>query len=277
MDLNSGFTHACSFIFGQEIGDMKDYENYLKEAMVGKLARSSLSGDRLFLLSDQYCGKARFFDYAKEHEKVSDILSKPLDINKIKDTDSLFSAVKEKYLYAGGKVLGQSEEIVASDDITNSQHISYSSMIVNSKYLAYCYQMRNTEYAFASTSSGDSSWILRCFYNNSLQRCFECSASIKLRDCYFCYNLRNCNDCMFTFNTQAKSYMIGNIQLEKQKYLGLKKKLLGEIVSQLKQNKRLNFSIINIPQLGEVGNQNPALGVRQPISAESSKVDSVIK
>jgi len=54
MDLNRAFKYASKFIFDSEIGDMHDYETYLKEAVVGKFVESIFSGDRLFVTSDQY-------------------------------------------------------------------------------------------------------------------------------------------------------------------------------------------------------------------------------
>jgi len=246
MDLNRAFKYASKFIFDSEIGDMHDYETYLKEAVVGKFVESIFSGDRLFVTSDQYSSTCKFFNYEKENEKANQLLSRPISINEIKDMDSLLNAVSEKFLYSGAKVLGNSLNVTNSDNIMNCSCVENSSMLVNCRYIAYSYASRNSEYVFGATSSGDSSWTIRCFYNNRLQRCFECCASVSVQDCYFCYNIRNCHDCLFTFNTSSKNYSIANISLEKNRYFDLKKKLMQEMLVLLERDKKLNFSVLNL-------------------------------
>jgi len=250
MDINEGFKHACRFIFGQEIGEMKDYDEYMREGLIGKFAKSSFSNEKIFMTSDQYSANARFFDYGKENERVRQLLSQPINGNKIKDIDSLLEAVEEKAIYAGGKVLGKSENIVESDNIINCNHVYRSSASTDGKYLAYCYDMRKSDYGFACSSAGECSWILRCYYVYTMQRCFECTISWAMHDCYFCHNVRDASDCMFSFHLQAKHNVIGNIVLDKQKYAELKKKLIDEIVEKLKKNKRLDFGIVNLMKKG---------------------------
>ena len=51
---------------------------------------------------------------------------------------------------------------------------------------------------------------------------------------------------MFCFNAKSLSYAIGNVELGKEKYLEIKKKILEEIHSKLKKDKRLDLNIYNI-------------------------------
>lgn len=248
--LNKQWKTVCKAIFGQEIGNMKDYEAYLKEPTIGKNVTSHFSGKELWVTSIHYCDGARFFDYNEESKEVNKLLAKPIDINKIKDIDSLFGAVEEKLIYSGNKTLGNSSLVENSDNITDSTCVLNSSMIVSGKYVAYSHMCRKSEYAFACTSSGDSSMMIRCFYNNSLRRCFECITTVNSSDCYFCHNVSDSADCLFTFNERAKRNMVGNVQLTKEQYAGLKNKLMDEIVADLKKRKR-TLSLLDI-----VGEQN---------------------
>jgi hypothetical protein len=50
---------------------------------------------------------------------------------------------------------------------------------------------------------------------------------------------------MFSFNQRHKSYLIGNVQLTKEKYGELKAKLVGEIRDEFKRKKKLP-SVIEI-------------------------------
>ncbi|MFH1520818.1 MAG: hypothetical protein ABID61_04180 [Candidatus Micrarchaeota archaeon] len=98
-------------------------------------------------------------------------------------------------------------------------------------------------------SSGQSKYILRCCYNNSLTRCFEVSTSVRASDCYLSYNLLNCTDCLFTFNERSKRYLVGNIQLDRDRYLRIKTQLITDLSDELKRKKKLEYSIIDLMKL----------------------------
>ncbi len=244
-EVNKAWKSTTRVLFGEELGELKDYAPYLKEALIGKWVDSCFSGKKLWVASEEYHEKARFFDYQTEGSKVASIAAKPIDINSIKDLDSLLEAVQEKLIYSGNKALGNSQHVEDSDAIVDSVSILNSSNIVRSRYLAYAYLMRENEYTFGSTSSGQSSHIIRCFYNNTLKRCFECCTSISSSDCYFSYNLLGCTNCMFTFNARSKKDQIGNVQLNRQQYDDLKNKLVGEMRDMLKKKKRFDPSIVD--------------------------------
>ncbi|MBI5228069.1 hypothetical protein HY988_05760 [Candidatus Micrarchaeota archaeon] len=244
--VNNAWKSTAKILFGSDIGELKEFEGYLKEAIVGHSVSSCFSAKPLFIMSEQYGKNSKFFDYSNELVQFNHIASAPVDINSIKDLDSLVSAIGEKIIYGANKVQGNSKFIEHSDTIIDSTAILNSSMIIRGKYLAYSYLMRDNEHTFGSESSGSSSHIVRCFYNGFLQRCFECTYSTKSSDCYFSYNLSQCTDCMFTFNSRAKRFMVGNVQLEKDSYAKLKSKLLAEITGELEKRKRLDFSIIDL-------------------------------
>ena len=100
--LNKAWKTTTKILFGEELGELKDYDGYLKEAAVGKEVQSSFSKSKLWITSPHYCNKAKFFDYTREQDKIKD--SKPLDVNSIKDIDSLMGAVEEKLVYSGNQV-----------------------------------------------------------------------------------------------------------------------------------------------------------------------------
>ncbi len=244
--MNKAWKSTTKILFGEEIGELKDFHGYLKGALIGQTVTSFFSGKPVLVVSDNYSKGSRFFDYIEEHEKFDEIASKPFDIDKIKDIDSIVETLKERFMYGGNKILGNSKYIEKSDAIIDSTSVLNSSKIVEGKYIAYSYLLQKSEYTFGSTSSGESSHIVRCFYNNTLRRCFECSTSVGSSDCYFVYNLLHCSDCMFSFNLRAKRYMIGNVQLDSSSYLKLKSKIISEISDDLKRKKKLDFSIIDI-------------------------------
>ncbi len=246
--LNRAWLTTTKMIFGENIGELREFGEYLSGTAIGKTVTSSISGKPLWVASKEYSDNAGFFDHGTEQAELakSIALTTPLDINSIKDIDSLIGALGERLTYSGNKVLGNSKGIEHSDAIVDGNNILNSSMIVGSKCVAYSYLMRYNEFTFGSASSGQSSHIIRCFNCNTMQRCFECSTSIGDSDCYFVYNSMNCTDCLFTFGVRAKRYFVGNVELPRDKYATLKAKLLSELVGELKAKKKLGFSIIDI-------------------------------
>jgi hypothetical protein len=249
--LNKSWKSTCRILFGEELGELSEFKEYLSEPLVGQFFESCYSGKKIWVGSDKYNPDSRFFDFSSEISKYTKILSEPMRLDEIKDIDSLVDALKEKLVYAGCKSFGNSKNVVNSDSIMDSSNILNSSRIIRSKYVAYSYMMQYNEHCFGSTSSGESTHIARCFYNNSLSRCFEICGTIKASDSYFSYNIWSCNDCIFSFNLRSKRYMIANIQLRKERYMELKKKLLGDIADELKGKKRLSLSILDL--VNEVG------------------------
>jgi len=248
LDIESAFQSTSKILFGMPVGTLNEFDPYLREATVGKEVKSSLSGKLLKVLSSHYPENARFFDYNTEFGKLPSLSkpSKPFNINQIKDIDSLFSAVEEKIIYSGNKVLGNSNDVYDSDDVVDSSFAYNSTLIRKGKFVYSCYLMNEPEFCFGSASSGQSQYIMRCFYNNTLKRCFECCTSVGSSDLYFCYNLIGCHDCMFTFSVRNKTNMIANVQLGKEQYVELKGKLVGEIAEELRSKKRFRYSIIDI-------------------------------
>jgi len=244
--LNKSWKSTCRILFGEEIGELSEYRNYLSEPRLGMQAESCFSKNKVWMGSDKYCPDARFFDFCRESDEYAKLMSKPLKIDEIKDIDSLIGSVREKMIYAGNKVFGNSRNVEGSDSVVNSSNILNSSRLIGSKNIAYSYMMQNNENCFGSTSSGQSTHIIRCFYNNSLSRCFEVCGIVGASDSVFSYNIWNCNDILFSFNLRSKRNMIANIQLEREKYADLKKKLISEIADGLKQKKSLGISILDI-------------------------------
>jgi len=240
MDISQAFKNTSRLLFGHEIGELAEFDVYLREGLVGKQGKSIYSGKDIMLTSEEYCKNAKFFDFNYETDCFKE-QSKPLDVDEIKDIDSLMGAVSERLIYSGNKVLGNSSKVYNSDNVSDGFEVYNSSLIIFNSYL-----MNEPEYVFGCASSGESSYIMRCFYNNTLKRCFECSLTVGSSDCYFTYNLTACHDCMFSFNLRNSRNMVGNVQLGKEQYTTLKSKLILEMTDELKRKKRMDLCIVDI-------------------------------
>jgi hypothetical protein len=233
-------------VFGQEIGELQPYEAYLKEALVGRQALSAFSKKPLFISSGEYDPGCRFFDYQTEQERLEP-LNAPLDLNRLKDIDSVVEVVQERLVYSGNKVMGRSQAVEQSDNITDSIDVQHSVLIIRGQHMAYCSFMLDGEYCFGCTDfTNHPTSLIRCFYGNSTKRSFECAYPVSSSDCLFCHNVENCTECMFCFNVKAKRYAIGNVEYPKEEYLKIKKLLLAEISARLEKDKKLDLDIYNL-------------------------------
>ncbi|HQT45282.1 MAG TPA: hypothetical protein PLO51_04840, partial [Candidatus Micrarchaeota archaeon] len=60
-NVNLAFKQLCAILFGEEVGALADFGDYLKEAMMPyTIAKSSFSGKPVFLSNPYYPANARF-------------------------------------------------------------------------------------------------------------------------------------------------------------------------------------------------------------------------
>ncbi|MEM2138441.1 MAG: hypothetical protein QW568_05105 [Candidatus Anstonellaceae archaeon] len=245
--LNADFKRTCKIIFGQEIGELSEFAPYLKEMMFPhKLVKSSVSGKPVIVSSHHYADSATYVSQDEvEKRRVS-----PLDINDIKDIDSLFEAASERAVFCGNKLFGKNVNVSEGDNIADCIDVLHSHDIYNSKYVAYCSIGRVSDSIYGVSIFWKCNHAIRCSECtfSGAQRCFECYYSTGISDSYFTFNCTGCQNCMFCFNLRGKNYMVGNLQLPKERYLELKQKLISEMAEKLKADKRL-FSMGDIARL----------------------------
>ena len=236
MKLDDSFKSTCRVLFGTEVGELEEFKLYLLE-MVDQptLVKSAISGKPVHLSSPYYSKSARFIDVSEASTPAG---AGALSINDIKDIDSALLALSEKMAYCGNKNLGRNAEVSASDMCNDSIWVQSSQNVMESKYVAYCNGIRKSEYAYGCQLGGEvgSSIHSQVFFYS--KRCFDSYLCVKSSDLYSCFNCKNCSDAMFSFNQNSTRCAIGNLQIPKEKYLELKKKLLSEIAQELSAKKK---------------------------------------
>ena len=233
-NLDKSWKSTCKIVFGEEIGELKEYEDWLREYLPKRQKRTShVSGKDVALALDLYSDDARFISADELKE-----LSVPLNINEIKDMDSLIEAVSEKWEYSGNRIFGNSKNVEFSDFVTDSHFVSESSDVTRSSYIFASTQIwDSSRYVFGSSSVLGNEFAIRNLRSDNAKRVFEIHFCIESSDAYISSNCFGCNDIMFSFNLRNKRNCIGNLQLPPDKYLELKKKLLAEVRDELKKNK----------------------------------------
>ncbi|PIT84697.1 hypothetical protein COU37_02110 [Candidatus Micrarchaeota archaeon CG10_big_fil_rev_8_21_14_0_10_45_29] len=238
MDINDAWKSICKILLSREIGELRQYGDYLSEYVEKpSMKTSSISGKSVAVSSSAYSKGAKFIahDEMAQYEKIPH--SVKLGINQIKDMDSILESISGKICYSGNMVVGNSREVENSDTCEDAQYVSSSIRVFTSKFVAYSSDVRLSESIFGCDKVPDSKFLICSCHTHRSVRTMECLRVFLSSDCYYCCNLEDCSDCIFTFNQRNKRNMIGNVQLEKPEYLKLKKKLIAEFADTLESKK----------------------------------------
>jgi hypothetical protein len=257
-ELNRAWKATCHILLGEEIGELKAYEDWLADLEKLRTERSAVSGNEVYLGVKQYCKDARFvsfneIDFGKRFE--------PLSINEIKDIDSIVESVRERVCYAGDLLIGNCRFVESSSNITDSNYIYRSWLVDNAQHVAYSDYVKDGRYVFGTNDAVTSGYIIKGYMSLNLQRGFGHNLAVNSSDIYYGSNLWGCSDCIFCFNLRNKRHAIGNLELTIERYKELKKKIVSEIASELKDKK-------SIPSIFEMVSQLP--GERSGISVGAS-------
>ncbi|MCX6769137.1 MAG: hypothetical protein NT051_00450, partial [Candidatus Micrarchaeota archaeon] len=161
-----------------------------------------------------------------------------ISANDIKDIDSLFRAAEECTAYCGNKVFGKNINIKLADNAINCIDVYCAHNVRNVKKGAFISYVRESECVFGLPPFPKINYSIRCHEGINVHRMFESFYITHSSGMYYSFNCANCLDCMFSFNLRGKHNMIGNLQLPKDRYLELKKKLTSEIADELEKKKR---------------------------------------
>ncbi len=246
MDIEQAFRATSKVLFGEEIGNLSGFEPYLKEMLLPyQMKKSCVSGKSVMVSNLYYPSGAKFVS----QDEISLLKFQPLNVNEIKDIDSLFAAASERSFYCGNKLFGRNTSVEDVDNCVDSSSIFYGHNVYNSKYGAYVSHVREAEHIFGVSAFPESRQCMRICEGVGANRCFEAYYGTNLADMYYAFNCIGCSDCIFAFNLRSKRHAIGNLELPKDEFLRLKKKLVAEMADELKRKKRI-FSVADIAYFG---------------------------
>jgi len=235
--VDKAWKSTCKVLFGGEIGELDSFSDYLPEQhyIPYSKRKSCVSGKPVIMGADRYPADAKFIS----EDEIDYGAKEALDMNSIKDLDALIESLSDRFRYSGNKIFGVSSFVQEADNCIDSSYVYRSHNVVSSKYVAYSNFVRaDSEFIFGSGPLMHGSHLIRVMGSESLSRSFECAATTFSSDMYLSFNCRGCTDCMFCFNLRSKKYCIGNLELPREKYLEIKKKLLAEMREYLIKHKR---------------------------------------
>lgn len=235
-ELNKAWKATCRVLLGEEVGELKDFEEWLlcDYAEKPRIEASAITGKNITMVCDDYCKGAKFIsfdelDFSKRFE--------PLGINEIKDIDSIVESLQERFYYTGNIILGNSRFVEGSTNITDCAYIYNTNMMEKSEYIADSMYGRRSKFVFGVWGATDCSHTIKGYITTTSQRCFEYYMVRFSSDIFYSANIEGCSDCLFCFNLTGRRRHIGNLEMQADLYLRLKKKLLSEIADELKRKK----------------------------------------
>jgi hypothetical protein len=141
---------------------------------------------------------------------------------------------------------GKVENLIESTVTVDGSNCYKASAIVRSKYCSCGMWPKDSYNCFGFDTLFDSNFCLNCYHSQKLTRCFEMDNCKDCSDSMFCHNCEALTNCMFCFNTKAKRYAIGNVEVGKERYLEIRKKVMDEIAKRLEKDKKIDVSIYAI-------------------------------
>ena len=268
--LQKHWDSTCRMLFGEEVGAIPDYEGWLLRYTERILHRkSSLSGKEISYSVMEYDGSSKWigFDEIDFQKRAPGV-----EITGIGSIGAVADSLRDRFYYVGSAVLGNSKFVERSSGISDSFYMYEAGKLTECKYIAYSTFGRLNEDCFGCNGIGESAFCIKSHETFRNRRCFELWQSRSCSDCYYSHNLDDCQECFFCFNAKNLRHAIGNVQLPKEKYYEVKKRLQKEMALGLKESRRL-------PSLMDIvaacpGPKKPVLtAVSKPEKTDKSVID----
>jgi hypothetical protein len=245
-EIEKAFDSTCEVIFGRKIGALGDYAEWLGKHVKGPIERKTLNGTRIYIPNTLF--------YAAIKGKLVGI-GEALELGKKAiPAEEARALTLENAARALAPIKSTTSEVLNGTNISIeevaacglSHYCFRSTFLVQNKYCAFCFWPRQSEYAFGAAYLFSSKFCINCHYSSNLVRCFEMSDCNSCSDCYFCHNCENMDNCMFCFNSKSKRYAVCNVEVGREKYMEIKKRVIGRLAEKLGKDKGLDLSIYNI-------------------------------
>ena len=246
--IEQAFLTTTKVIFGKALGGkLDDYESWLQTNLrPAKRHKSAVSEQMVYdpplifyaPISRRAVKQVEALELGKKSLKKEDALHLTLD--------HAAKMLEPMRYHTSDAVTGQNTENEECSLYISCSYCYRACSMVNSKFCAYSFWPRDSEYMFGVDTVFVSKFCLKCYNSVNLTRCFEVSHSSNCSDCLFCHNCDALSDCMFCTNAKSMRYAIFNHEVGKEKYLEIKRRVLGELVERLEKEKKLELSIFNI-------------------------------
>lgn len=247
--INSSFSDTCALVLGRKLGPMQDYSKWLlRHVPQPRLEASRASGESLVIPGWNFFETVRDFVGFEESLELGKKAISPAQAQSLSMSNALETlkplSITSPWFYR--KSMGMVDVAISRE----SAYCYWGSLYVFSRHCAYSHWPRECEFAFGCNLVFSSKFCVKCHDSSNLSRCLEVNDSNNCSDCYFCHNCEGLQESMFCFNAKNKKYAVFNVEIGREKYLALKKSVLGSLSRRLENAKSLDFDIFNIGCMG---------------------------
>jgi hypothetical protein len=247
--IEKAFAETSGILFGKQL-DMRTLENYLMENVRRVNSMPSCISNRNVYYFDMGYDRAlastgRLIKL-DEQDRISAVRDWPAGTNADNVSFSKIKELLDTIAFFCPEIEMQSSNMIECPSIQNAHDGYRSCRVYFTKYSAFCFWPRDSDHVFGCDSIRDSSFCIKCYNSYKLTRCFEADTSQNCSDSYFIHNCENVHDSMFCSNAKNLRYAIGNAEIGREKFIGIKKLVLGSIVHKLEKDRRISQSIYNI-------------------------------
>ena len=247
--IETAFQSLSKVLLGRELAGVQSYAAWLeRDVRMPTSHKSALSSQDVYLSFFSFFREtAERVIKLDEGEKLGEKSITKDDAQRLglSNAAKILEGIK---LYAAESKVGDNLEVEEVGQHGYSSYCYHGDSFVYSKYCAYTMWPRSSEYVFGSDFVFSSKFCLKCYSSVNLTRCFEVSHSVDCSDCYFCHNCENVHDSMFCFNVKNMRNAIGNVELPREKYLEVKKRVLAQLSNELSSTGSIRWSIFGLGQ-----------------------------
>ncbi|VVB57499.1 Uncharacterised protein [uncultured archaeon] len=252
-ELESSFTLTTKILLGKPLSGLEAYSAWLGQSVpLPYPAKSALSDKEVWVAPEQYFLGKRFnparIISMDEIGKIEPQKVKAPELEGMDVTALVKKVVMPHAYYCGNFRYKTYMDVARASGTGDASHVDMvEDTYHNTKNVAYanCVLYEN-QCVFGGHTLTYAQFCIHAYNCNSVVRCFELEGCNSCSDSYFCHNCEGLAECMFCFNSKSLRYAIGNVEVGKEKYMEIKKKVLEGIANELEKNKKLERSIFNI-------------------------------
>jgi hypothetical protein len=252
-EIEKAFSETSKIVLGTELHGLEDYGPWLgRNVALPYPAKSAVSGKEVWVPPPLLFLKRKFnkshIISAEEFEKVNRSPFSARDLEDLDVKEILQKIVKPLLFYCGNWRFSTFANVDKASGTGSSINVYYCDEAYhNVKNIAYSnYVLFFCDNIFGSHGVQYSKFCIHAYNSLKVTRCFEIDGCESSSDLLFCHNSENLQNCMFCFNAKSMRYAVGNVEIGREKYMELRKLVLGRIGKELKEKKQLGIDIYNI-------------------------------
>src|SRR3989338_2569443 len=247
-EFEKSFQTISSVVLGKKLSGYRDYENWLSRSVLSQeKTKSCMSGEDIYLppFSFYTALKSKLVTINEAYDAVGKKQINEKDLNSLSFSNAS-NVLRDISITTMDTQYGTNTNVAESSLYYDSHTCLRGIGLNKSKCDLYCFWPRYSEYSLGCYYLFSSQFCIKCYNSENLTRCFEMSDCNNCSDSMFCHNSENLKNCIFCFNTKSKQYAICNVEVGREKYMKIKKKILDEIINKLEKDKKLDLNIFNL-------------------------------